>query len=94
MSIKKHTLSHDASVLTPEQMRLTQGGYILTCEERKHYNKQGELVDTEIKWKMVDDGCDELTEIIDVTGRKVGFEHKPKKISAAQAMELMGSMGM
>lgn len=76
------------NALNSTQMEQIKGGIILTCEEKRHF-KNGYLVKTETKWKIVDDGRDELTDVIDVTGMRMQFEKKPKKISASKAQSLI-----
>jgi hypothetical protein len=92
MLLKKIQTQSSSMTLSESHMSLAKGGYILTCEEKKHFSKTGVLVSTEVTWKMVEDGCPELTEIIDVTGRKLHFPHKPKKITTEHALSLIGTM--
>jgi alpha-glucosidase (family GH31 glycosyl hydrolase) len=74
--------------LSKSDMVQVKGGYILTCEEKKHYNKLGTVVTTEFRWYYVEDGSDQLTSIVDITSTTNTYE-KMKKISPAIAKSLM-----
>jgi hypothetical protein len=83
-----HSIQKSIVKLSKSDMLQVKGGYILTCEEKRHYNKAGDLVSSELQWYYVEDGSKKLTSIVDITNAPDTYD-RMKKISAEMAESLM-----